>query len=74
MPECLIRAVPNLSSAGKIDVHQSFGCLSPPQERNGYLRFEADAGSLRMEAVSSDDGSVMDRMELLARPSPGPGR
>lgn len=39
------------------------------QERNGYLRFEATFTTLTMEAVSSDDGSVMDSM-TLRRPAP----
>ncbi len=37
------------------------------QDRNGYLRFEADHRELRMEAVSSDDGSVIDEMRISAR-------
>ncbi|GAX76824.1 hypothetical protein CEUSTIGMA_g4270.t1 [Chlamydomonas eustigma] len=34
------------------------------QERNGYLRFEADFNALRMWAISSDDGTVMDEIIL----------
>ncbi len=34
------------------------------QDRNGYLRFTADFSSLVMEAVSSDDGSIMDTLRL----------
>ena len=36
----------------------------PIQERNGYLRFEASFSALVMQAVSSDDGSIMDSLEL----------
>eukprot|EP00798_Chlamydomonas_sp_ICE-L_P027166 gene27165-2406_t len=37
------------------------------QERNGYLRFTASATELFMEAVSSDDGSLMDHLKIKAR-------
>lgn len=34
------------------------------QERNGYLRFTASHTSLTLEAVSTDDGSLMDTFTL----------
>mmetsp|Transcript_26631 Transcript_26631/g.79134 ORF Transcript_26631/g.79134 Transcript_26631/m.79134 type:complete len:204 (+) Transcript_26631:1907-2518(+) len=34
------------------------------QDRNGYLRFTANFSTLSMEAVSTDDGSIMDAFQL----------
>lgn len=37
------------------------------QDVNGYVRFTATADTLRMEAIVSKDGSIMDEMTLRLR-------
>ena len=49
-----------------IKIH-NFALMFIFQGRNGYLRFTASALELRMKAVSTDDGSIMDTLLIPAR-------